>query len=80
MTRIFTCSTKLRESLPCGRDPLYPRMTISPYFTIDVVEEPPEEAEGPAVGGRVGDEGVVPFVLRCPSVSIGSMLKGKYKC
>ena len=45
-------------------------MTISPYLTIEVVDEPPDDAEGP---GRVGEEGVVPFVLLC-EVSIGSIL------
>ena len=64
------CNIKFPECLPCGRDPLYPRMTISPYLTMEVVDEPPDDAEGP---GRVGEEGVVPFVLPC-DVSIGSIL------
>jgi len=41
---------------------------------MDVVDEPPDVAEGPAAGvdpgGRVGEEGVVPFVL----LISGSML------
>ena len=37
---------------------------------MEVVDEPPDDAEGP---GRVGEEGVVPFVLPC-DVSIGSIL------
>ena len=41
---------------------------------MDVVDEPPDVAEGPAAGvdpgGRVGEEGVVPFVL----LIAGSML------
>ena len=42
-------------------------MTISPYLTIDVVDEPPDVAEEPADGGgREGEEGVVPFVLLIP--------------
>ena len=44
---------------------------------MDVVDEPPDDAEGPAVGVepgvRMGEEGVVPFVL----LIAGSMLEYK---